>query len=183
MNMPAPKRGWSPLPDVPDTHPWYRQFWPWALIGLPMSAVVAGFFTLYLAMHDPDGLVEDDYYRAGLAINQRLERSEQARILGLGGRATIDRTTGGITLDLASTAPLPENGLRLRLLYATRAQHDHELTLQHQSNGRYVGALDQPLIPGNWDVDLLPADKAWRITGRMWMPKEGTARVSVDLAP
>ena len=43
----------------PDT-PWYRQFWPWFIIALPASAVIAGFFTLWLAISRPDHLVVDD---------------------------------------------------------------------------------------------------------------------------
>jgi len=44
--------------------PWYRQFWPWFIIALPASAVIAGFFTLWLAISHPDHLVvEDDEYR------------------------------------------------------------------------------------------------------------------------
>ena len=29
--------------------PWYRQAWPWFLISLPATAVIAGSFTFYLA--------------------------------------------------------------------------------------------------------------------------------------
>ena len=44
--------------------PWYRQFWPWFIIALPASVVVASFFTLWLAISNPDQLViEDDEYQ------------------------------------------------------------------------------------------------------------------------
>lgn len=43
--------------------PWYRQFWPWFIIALPASAVIASFFTLWLAVSNPDQLVvSDDQY-------------------------------------------------------------------------------------------------------------------------
>ena len=32
-----------------DTTPWYRQFWPWFLIVLPGSVVVAALTTVYIA--------------------------------------------------------------------------------------------------------------------------------------
>ena len=43
--------------------PWYRQFWPWFIIALPMTAVIASFITLWLAISHPDHLVveEDEY--------------------------------------------------------------------------------------------------------------------------
>lgn len=44
--------------------PWYKQFWPWFIIALPASVVVASFFTLWLAISNPDPLVvDDDEYR------------------------------------------------------------------------------------------------------------------------
>mgnify|MGYP001818893455 CR=1 FL=1 len=44
--------------------PWYRQFWPWFIIALPAAVVVASFFTLWLAISNPDPLVVDeDEYR------------------------------------------------------------------------------------------------------------------------
>jgi len=40
--------------------PWYRQFWPWFIIALPAAAVIASFFTLWLALSNPDYVVVDD---------------------------------------------------------------------------------------------------------------------------
>lgn len=40
--------------------PWYKQFWPWFIIALPASVVVASFFTLWLAISNPDHLVVDE---------------------------------------------------------------------------------------------------------------------------
>ena len=40
--------------------PWYRQFWPWFIIALPASAVIASFITLWLAVSNPVTLVVDE---------------------------------------------------------------------------------------------------------------------------
>jgi hypothetical protein len=40
--------------------PWYRQFWPWVLIAIPLSAVIMGGITLWLALSNPDYLVVDE---------------------------------------------------------------------------------------------------------------------------
>ena len=57
-----------------DTEPWYRQFWPWFIIMLPASVVVAGLSTWYIAHRHADDLVVDEYYKSGLAINRQLEK-------------------------------------------------------------------------------------------------------------
>lgn len=66
------QHGRRPVPGE-DT-PWYKQFWPWFIIALPASVVVASFYTLYLAISNPDGLVltEDEYQRvrSGLKAQQ-----------------------------------------------------------------------------------------------------------------
>ena len=80
--------------------PWYRQFWPWFLLALPATAVAAGIATLIIAASDPDGLVVDDYYKEGLAINQALERDRQAQALGLSGLARLDPAAGRIVVTL-----------------------------------------------------------------------------------
>lgn len=43
--------------------PWYRQFWPWFIIALPTSAVIASFISLWLAVSNPVHLVvtQDEY--------------------------------------------------------------------------------------------------------------------------
>ena len=45
--------------------PWYRHFWVWFIIALPASAVIAGIYTLWLAVSNPDHLVvdEEEYQR------------------------------------------------------------------------------------------------------------------------
>ncbi len=40
--------------------PWYRQVWPWVLIAIPLSAVIMGGITLWLALSNPDYLVVDE---------------------------------------------------------------------------------------------------------------------------
>ena len=40
--------------------PWYRQFWPWVLIAIPLLTVIASGITLWLAIRYPDTLVVDE---------------------------------------------------------------------------------------------------------------------------
>ena len=45
--------------------------------------IVAGVYTTVLAFTSSDGLVADDYYKQGLAINKTLKREERARALDM----------------------------------------------------------------------------------------------------
>ena len=61
-------------PAHPDTAPslaWWRYGHVWLVISGPAVVVVAGFVTLYLAIVNPDPVV-DAYYRKGVEINKTL---------------------------------------------------------------------------------------------------------------
>ena len=133
------------------TPPWYRQFWPWFLIALPATVVVAGFFTLYLAIKYSDDLVSDNYYRDGLAINQQLTQDLHATELALSAR--LDFNSGSddaievLALELHSelkTFVMP-SVLKLYLLHPTDAGEDQVVTLMAAGGGRYRGQL--PVLP------------------------------------
>lgn len=157
-----------------DTTPWFRQFWPWALIALPLSAVIGCIITITLALQDTDGLVVDDYYKQGLAINQTLERDRQALADGITAQITLDTT--GLRLTLTSTQVIQPELITLRFLHATRANQDVELNLRHTGDGVYQSALPA-LVAGRWHVQL--ESDNWRIIGDLHRPDDST----VTLAP
>ncbi len=43
--------------------PWYKQFWPWFLIILPLSVVVASITTFVVFSNNKVSLVAEDYYK------------------------------------------------------------------------------------------------------------------------
>ena len=57
--------------------PWYRQFWPWFIIALPAAAVLASFFTLWLAISNPDYLVVDDEEYQRLNSGLKAEQTDK----------------------------------------------------------------------------------------------------------
>lgn len=142
--------------------PWYREPWPWILISIPASAVVAGMVTLWLAVSSADGLVAEDYYKQGLAINRVIEREEAAQRLGLTAR--IVPTPGRLVLRLAGTPGAHPPALFLWLAHATRAGHDLRLRLAPAADGRYESALP-PLPQGHWHVSIEDPRASWRIAG------------------
>lgn len=68
-------------PRQPDL--WYREPWLLLVVGGPALVIVACAVTLYLAISRPDPLVNKDYYRDGLRINQIMAAEEAARALVL----------------------------------------------------------------------------------------------------
>ena len=136
----------SKKPEAP-VEPWYRQGWPWFLIALPATAVVAGIATLVIAAKTFDGMVVDDYYKEGRAIVQTIGRVEHARELGL--RAALSIRSEAIHVELTATEPgsLPSS-IRLTVAHPTRGGLDQELLVEGRS-GVYEAVL-APLSTGRW---------------------------------
>ncbi|MFA7269453.1 MAG: FixH family protein [Sterolibacterium sp.] len=151
--------------------PWYRHRWPWFLMAGPAIVVVASFITLWLAIASNDGLVTEDYYKKGLAINQTLSLNERAQELGL--RAGVSLKMDSISVRIASRASdfvLPSQ-IRVTVSHPTRAGLDQSqiLTLVE---GRYAGRFKLPEA-GHWVVLVEDNAKTWRMTGNVMLPASG----------
>ena len=147
--------------------PWYRQFWPWFLIVLPGSAVVASFASLYIALQNADALVRDDWYRHGLDINAQLALQQEAARRGIRAELALDESGRTLTAVFAGPA-LNMQALQLRLHHPTHAQRDIAIVLSASGPNRFTGAADRRL-DGTWDATLAPDDADWQLQRRVWL--------------
>lgn len=160
-----------------DSLPWYRQFWPWFLIFLPGSAVVASFASLHIALQNADSLVRDDWYQHGTRINDYLALQEEAGRRGI--RAALALDASGRTLTAVVEGPaLDLPTLQLKLHHPTDARRDIEIVLAASGPNRFSGAADRRL-DGTWDATLAPAAADWTIQRRVWL----TPAKAADMAP
>jgi hypothetical protein len=152
------------------SRPWYREFWPWFVMLFPATAVVGGIITFRVAATSYDGMVEDDYYKQGMAINRTLARDQAAASVGLNARLQFSGGQASLRLDgrLAEWPPL----LRLRLLHPTRSGMDQTVLLAAQGDGRYTGAYQA--ATGKWNLVLEDERKTWRLVGQ-WDGRRGEA--------
>ncbi len=150
--------------------PWYKQRWPWILIAGPATVIVAGVITVWLAVVSNDGLVVDDYYKQGLAVNQRLQRDHEAANLGL--HADVMRAEQNVRLMIRANGDivLPDV-LTLKLAHPTRAGHDQALALKAESPGFYGGRLGEG-VTGRWLVTIEDPAGKWRLHGE-WQADSG----------
>lgn len=147
----------------PPWRPWYREPWPWIVIAGPAAVAVAGAVTIWLAVTGADGLVVDDYYKQGLAINKVIAREDAARRLGL--IAHLAPAAGRLQLRLAGAdAAGRPPALFVHFAHATRAGYDVRIRLVEAPDGRYEADLPT-LSPGRWRLSIEDPQGAWRIAG------------------
>lgn len=152
----------SDAPALPSS--WYRHRWPWFLMAGPVTVIVAGVITTWLAATGNTALVADDYYKQGLTINRTLERERRADALGVQlNIVTAANGSGDTQLDVAlsmtDASALPTR-LRVFLAHPTRSEMDRELLLDGD-NGRYSGVV-RDLVPTHWKLVIEDDAREWR---------------------
>lgn len=174
-----------------DTVPWHKQPLVWMLILIPFSAVVVCAVLLYLSITTDDGLVADDYYKQGLAINRQIARDEVATQMQLAAEIEIDIAEGFVNARF-NKGTMIDYPLQLQLVlkHAAAHQRDKYITLQHGIDDAYVGAIarddkenyDVMINPGIWYVELSNAagesETNWRIKQRVRL--EGATRLMLQ---
>ncbi|TXS95488.1 FixH family protein [Parahaliea maris] len=141
--------------------PWYRQFWPWFLIGLPGAVVVASIWTMVIAYSGSDDLVVDEYYKDGLAINRELAKRERAEAAGI--RATLQLE--GDELLVMISGPAVASRLQLFISHPMEADRDFSAELIQASPGRYRARLPQvPAVGWHWVLEST-GETPWRLDG------------------
>jgi hypothetical protein len=153
--------------------PWYREPWPWLLMAGPAIVIVAGFATAWIAISSNDGLVTDDYYKKGLAVDQTLARSRlaaeqkiEARLRLASDRIEVRVSRAG---DVAGAFPAM---LRLTLSHPTRAGLDQTVELRSTEPQLYSGSLRLP-ASGHWLVLIEDEAQTWRLMGNVVLPAQG----------
>ena len=156
-----------------DTQPWYRQFWPWFLILLPATVVVASLYTMYLASSGADDLVVDDYYKDGLAINRQLEKKQRGEALGV----SADLAFSDELVTVQVTGPVDVAELDLLLSHPLEADRDFSVELTRTGPGEYRGALAAAVAPRwHWTLES-PGPGAWRLDGSVASRDIGNAAI------
>lgn len=141
--------------------PWYKEPWPWLLASMPATAVIAGGFTLYFAITSNDGLVVDDYYKAGKAINQTIERDNLAKSLGISAQLSVHDSS--LHAQLSGNLQTPPGNLTMQILHPTRSGDDHTVILSWDGSA-YSGKLPQ-LASSHYRTQITPEFGNWRLHG------------------
>lgn len=151
-----------------DTKPWYRQFWPWFIIALPASSVVAGLTTVWISMQTTDSLVVYSEDGVRNATDRRLSAERFAAELDLAALLEIDPETR-VVKAVVRSRDLPEvpATLEFELSHPAFADRDLRLTLNKalpdaDGNPVWVGNLAK--LPSGRFYAVLKSGDSWRVS-------------------
>ncbi len=146
---------------------WYKQFWPWFLIALPMAAVTASLYTFYLATSTNNDMVVESYYKKGKAINADLSLIERAEELGI--KAKVLPATQGLILSMDLPEAQINQPLKIVLAHKTLAKNDRSYVVTADASGRYRFG-DDLNENGRWFLRISPMDDSWRLQEELQLP-------------
>lgn len=156
-----------------DIDPWYKQLWPWIIIGLPATAVIASLHMVYVAFSNQDPLVQDEYYKEGLAINQVKANDFLAKELGLNAEILFDELTGEVIIKLQPSQT--DSNITLNLTHPFDKQQDFILPAKLAPSGAYIAQLSHA-NQQRWYLQLQneseTPEKAWRLKGEIDLSKQ-----------
>lgn len=158
--------------------PWYHEPWPWVLIGLPATAVVASVLSAILALDGADPVVDDNYYQRGLEVNRDLARVQTAADGHYHASVEFDGIERGqnVWVRIHSTGPVHDATLRIRLAHPGRSVADRTAVLARVPGSpdlaaEFTGFWPDTAAPEakagggavNWIIDLQGSD--WQMQG------------------
>jgi len=129
---------------------------------------------LWLALTSDDGLVADDYYKRGLAINQVLARDAAAGARRYAAQVVFDSAFDRVRVTLSGTE-LPAV-LLLRMVHPTRTGLDRVVPLAASGPGVYEAALAPPAA-GRWQLTLEDPARIWRLSAIWRVPCEAVLQL------
>jgi len=150
--------------DSTNIQPWYKQFWPWFLIALPGSVVIASIITIFIAIDTSDTVVADDYYKEGLAINRDLSRQQLAEQLDI--KASLQFNEKTLRLLLTTLNPATQENLLLKFTHPTLSKLDQQTSPTMIAPGIYQTNI-KTLSNGTWNVTLLSISSHWEMKKRI----------------
>jgi len=151
-----------------DIKPWYKQFYPWMLICIPLSSMIVGTFLFRFATDGSNSMVVDDYYKEGKTINARLDKLALAAELGI--ETLLKTSTQGFELSFVSGNPNTGEALKLDFYHVTQPQKDFSLLLAADAKGVYRASYDF-INSGKWRIRLTPIDEAWKLQKMIVLPQ------------
>jgi hypothetical protein len=151
-----------------DTEPWYRQFWPWFIMALPATAVVAGLYTLWIAMQTTDSLVVQTDEGLNVVTERNTAAEHEASRLGLSALLDINPETGAVVVTVSANAnvELPSS-LALRMRHPTIASRDANVELlqaipNSRGDATWAGHFITP--PTGRHFITLSSANTWRLS-------------------
>lgn len=78
MQVSSPKTANKTMPENTSPKAWWHYGHAWMVFGGPAAVVLACMYTIYVAVVGQDPIIDQDYYKKGIEINQTMADEKNA---------------------------------------------------------------------------------------------------------
>lgn len=160
-----------------DTIPWYKQFWPWFVIGIVSWGVVSASITFSFAVRNPPHMMTGDYAQLGKALVDTHERADAAEALGLSARLGSRGSEWALSMQATEPELLAER-LLLLVQHPTDSTRDRQVALDRIAPGEYRAAAVE--IPPRGRMIVSDPGQQWWISSTY---RSDAGMLDVELVP
>lgn len=159
-------------------NPWYREPWPWVILGILGLGVTSGLSILTIGLSNPPQIVTGDFALLGKAVVDTHVRTDRARALGLDGEVIMNGDQIALNLKAEDFTVLPEH-LLIQFQHPARSELDTTTLLLRQTDGTYTGAL--AAVPHERArVIVSDPQQTWWLAGRLSANTAGPIAVTTE---
>ena len=162
------------MSDTPEKS-WFKQAWPWFVFSIPLLTIVAGVITYKIAADNPHSMVQDDYFKKGLAINQSIAKQNYAKELMLSATIAVDKQADLIIVKFDDVG-VEANQLKLLFSHPTKERLDKALLLEKLSPNEFAAQAPE-LKQAYWHIRMLDNDDSWLLKARWHYPQEDSLQI------
>lgn len=149
--------------------PWYRQFWPWFIVGLLGVSVVGSLTTVFIAVRGADPDVRGEWNVDAKAVHPVTDARDLARANGVGALLGLEAAGGRLSLEVWSPGLALPDRLAAHFAHPTLAERDVVVVFVREADGVY--AAERPAgLGGRYEIAIAPEaaaqDAAWEIIAR-----------------
>lgn len=144
-----------------ETSPWYRQPWPWLILGILAWGIVSSLITMSVAVRNPPQMQTGDYAQLGKALVDTHRRADRAGELGLAGDLRL--ADGQWMLELRSRPEAgPGDRLLMRIQHPADAGRDRQILLRMARPGQYLAVAED--WPSRGRIIVSDLEQTWWIS-------------------
>lgn len=154
--------------------PWYKQFWPWLLISLPLFSILKAGHTIYIMNKQSPDLVVDDYYAEGKAINMNLAKYREAASRNISGSVLL---AGNKVIVNLKSNPLLGQQLQLSFMHNTVAGKDFKVLADRSGESMFVAELPG-VLDGKWNLVVSDTKEEWKLRASFVLPLHEEIKLS-----
>ena len=161
---------------------WYQQPWALFFVGILLVSVISTMIFVVRSINGADHVVVGDYYKEGVAINERIAREDRAAALNIAADIRFEQLDGVIRAAVSLSGSVQNmDTIIVRLIHPVSEDLDQQFVLQRQGNGLEYLGLGEGNLVNRWYIQVEPlVEPTWLLKGEVNLSDRNDVRLTAN---